>query len=100
MLEIFGSSAREMLVRSTYEMVYMMSATGMMRSQRWWVMGKWCWNRISSATKNFFAGPLRGGDTISVHVLIRTRKDFWCDEEDGGSGGARTRNLCRDRAAL
>ena len=35
MLEIFGSSARDTLVRSTYEMVYMMSATGMMRSQRW-----------------------------------------------------------------
>ena len=38
MLEILGSSAREMLVRSTYEMVYMMSATGMMRSQRWCVI--------------------------------------------------------------
>jgi len=32
--EILGSSAREMFVRSTYEMVYMTSATGIMRSQR------------------------------------------------------------------
>src|ERR1043166_496799 len=33
-VDMFGSSASEMLVRSTYEMVYMISATGMMRSQR------------------------------------------------------------------
>src|ERR1043166_2330288 len=32
--EIRGSSARDTLVRSMYEIVYMMSATGMMRSQR------------------------------------------------------------------
>jgi hypothetical protein len=32
--EILGSSASATLVRSTYEIVYMMSATGMMRSQR------------------------------------------------------------------
>src|SRR5678815_3815779 len=34
MVEIVGSSVREMFVRSTYEIVYMMSATGMIRSQR------------------------------------------------------------------
>ncbi len=34
MLEICGSSASETLVRSTYEIVYMINATGMMRSQR------------------------------------------------------------------
>jgi hypothetical protein len=33
--EILGSSASATFVRSTYEIVYMMSATGMMRSQRW-----------------------------------------------------------------
>ena len=36
--EIVGSSASEMFVRSTYEMVYMTSATGIMRSQRRCVM--------------------------------------------------------------
>src|SRR6266850_5865466 len=34
MVEIVGSSASETLVRSTYEIVYMISATGIMRSQR------------------------------------------------------------------
>jgi hypothetical protein len=33
--EIFGSKAKAILVRSMYEIVYMISATGMMRSQRW-----------------------------------------------------------------
>ena len=33
-VEILGSSASATFVRSTYEIVYMMSATGMMRSQR------------------------------------------------------------------
>ena len=32
--ESFGSSASDTLVRSMYEIVYMISATGMMRSQR------------------------------------------------------------------
>src|SRR5208282_2786759 len=32
--EIFGSSASATFVRSTYEIVYMISATGMRRSQR------------------------------------------------------------------
>ena len=36
--EMVGSRARETLVRSTYEMVYMIKATGMMRSHRCWVM--------------------------------------------------------------
>ena len=38
MEEIFGSSASETFVRSTYEMVYMTSATGMMRSHRCEIM--------------------------------------------------------------
>ena len=33
-MEMSGSSARETFVRSTYEIVYMINATGMMRSQR------------------------------------------------------------------
>src|ERR1035441_5666716 len=37
--EIEGSSDREIFVRSTYEMVYMTSATGIMRSQRRCVIG-------------------------------------------------------------
>ena len=36
--EILGSSASETFVRSTYEMVYMTSATGMMRSHRCGIM--------------------------------------------------------------
>ena len=40
--EIFGSSASETFVRSTYEIVYMTSATGMMRSQRWEITRGWC----------------------------------------------------------
>ena len=36
--EMVGSNAKEMFVRSTYEMVYMTSATGIMRSQRRWVI--------------------------------------------------------------
>lgn len=35
MEEMFGSNASDTFVRSTYEIVYMMRATGMMRSQRW-----------------------------------------------------------------
>jgi len=34
MLERVGSSARDTFVRSTYDMVYMIRATGMIRSQR------------------------------------------------------------------
>jgi hypothetical protein len=37
--EIVGSSDSEMFVRSTYDMVYMTSATGIIRSQRRCVIG-------------------------------------------------------------
>jgi len=39
MEEILGSKASAILVRSMYEMVYMISATGMMRTQRCSFMG-------------------------------------------------------------
>jgi len=37
--EIRGSSASATFVRSMYEIVYMTRATGMRRSQRWFLMG-------------------------------------------------------------
>src|SRR5450432_1953238 len=72
--EIFGSRASETLVRSTYEIVYMISATGIMRSQRCWVIGSVCRifqqahqkSNLNSAATHFGSAPAPGaaGDAL------------------------------------
>ena len=49
------------------------------------------------------SGGAKGEETIvnigESHIVV-LRVTSGHNEENGGSGGARTRNLCRDRAAL
>ena len=65
MVEIVGSRVREMFVRSTYEIVYMMSATGMMRSQRCSLMARML--RMSSRVVTDFVMDYRLSLCFGVH---------------------------------
>ena len=49
--DIFGSNASETFVRSTYEIVYITKATGMMRSHRCWII-EWMLSQLGARRKD------------------------------------------------
>ena len=64
--EIPGSNANETFVRSTYEIVYMTNATGMMRSQRCWIMSDWC--NLSNLLPKLGSGAGEGIRTLDINL--------------------------------
>src|SRR5581483_5796754 len=92
MVEMLGSRASDTLVRSTYEIVYMISATGMIRSQRCCFIGS---GNSPTSSKQRIGGPhesrrraCRGLVMARGRVVLATEKDeiVWGLEETGLGG--------------
>ena len=64
------------------------------------ILGVSCQNVASAVAVNDGGNAVKSTANIVESRFLTLPVTHWQQGENGGSGGARTRNLCRDRAAL